>query len=143
MNFARFCESEFKIDINAYKVTTTLTDAFYDIYMSIYIYICFYRAAPAAYGSSWARGSNWSRSCWPVPQPQQRQIWAASAIYTTAHGNTGLLTHWAGPGIKLTSSWILVRFISTPMAYFWAFEILKNTKKVSLLIYYIFKWYLY
>ena len=32
--------------------------------------------------------------------------------YTTAHGNDGSLTHWAGPGIKPTSSWIPVGFIS-------------------------------
>ena len=33
--------------------------------------------------------------------------------YTTAHGNPRSLTHSAGPGIKPTSSWILVRFITT------------------------------
>ena len=36
-----------------------------------------------------------------------------SVTYTTAHGNTGSLTHGAGPGIKPKSSWILIRFIST------------------------------
>ena len=35
-----------------------------------------------------------------------------SMTYTTAHGNTGSLTHWARPGIEPTSSWILVMFIS-------------------------------
>ena len=49
----------------------------------------------------------------PQPQPQQRGIQAESATYTTAPGNTGSLTHWARPGIKPVSSWILVRFIST------------------------------
>ena len=34
-------------------------------------------------------GSNWSCSCWPTPQPQQRGIWAAPATYSTAHSNTG------------------------------------------------------
>ena len=33
--------------------------------------------------------------------------------YTTAHGNTGGPTHWARPGIKPTSSWIIVGFVST------------------------------
>ena len=33
--------------------------------------------------------------------------------YTTAHGNAGSLTHWVRPGIEPTSSWILVRFISS------------------------------
>ena len=55
-------------------------------------------------------------SCWPTPQPQQRQIRATSATHTTAHGdahsNARSLTHWAGPGIETASSWILVRFVS-------------------------------
>ena len=33
-------------------------------------------------------------SCEPTPQPQQGRIKAASATYTTAHGNTRSLTHW-------------------------------------------------
>ena len=52
-----------------------------------------------------------------------------SVTYTTAHDNARSLTHSARPGIEPTSSWILVRFISTepqqellttkiPMAYF-------------------------
>ena len=32
---------------------------------------------------------------WPLPQPQQRGIWAGSSTYTTAHDNTRSLTHWA------------------------------------------------
>ena len=49
---------------------------------------------------------------WPTPRPQQHRIWASSVIYTTAHGNAKSLTHWARPGIKSTSSWILVGFVS-------------------------------
>ena len=52
---------------------------------------------------------------WPTSQPQQHQIQAESATYATAHGNTGSLSHWARPGIKPTSSWILVGFL-TPWA---------------------------
>ena len=47
-----------------------------------------------------------------MPQPQQLGIWALSMTYTTAHNNAGSFTHWARPGIKLTSSWILVRFFT-------------------------------
>ena len=36
---------------------------------------------------------------------------ATSATFTTAHSNTGSLTHWLRSGIEPTSSWILVRFI--------------------------------
>ena len=33
--------------------------------------------------------------------------------YITAHSNAGSATHWARPGIKPTTSWFLVWFIST------------------------------
>ena len=41
----------------------------------------FFRAIPEAYGGSQARGSDRSCSCQPTPEPQQRQIWAASATH--------------------------------------------------------------
>ena len=44
------------------------------------------------YGSSQARGRIGAVSAGPTPQPQQCQMQAASATYTTAHGNTGSLT---------------------------------------------------
>ena len=47
-----------------------------------------------------------------MPQPQQCQIWAQSATYTTAHGNAGSSTHFVRPGIKPASSWMLVIFVS-------------------------------
>ena len=59
------------------------------------------------------------------PQPQQRRIWAASATYTTAHSNTGSLTHWARAGIEPATSWLLLGFINhcamtgTPNVTFW------------------------
>ena len=58
-------------------------------------------------------GSKWGHNCQPGAQPQEHQIWAGSATYTTAHSNTGSLIHWARPGVKCASSWILLRFIST------------------------------
>ena len=71
---------------------------------------CF-RASPAAYGSSQARG--WiSCSCLPTPQPQPCLIWAASATYTVACSSARSLSHWARPGIKAASSWILVGFLT-------------------------------
>ena len=70
--------------------------------------LCFFRAAPAAYGGSQARGPIGALAA----QPQQRQIWAASTTYTTAHTNSGSPTHWARARIEPTSSWILVGFIS-------------------------------
>ena len=41
------------------------------------------------------------------------QIRSESVTYTTAHGNTGSLTHSVRPGIKPPSSWILVGFVTT------------------------------
>ena len=49
-------------------------------------------ATSMAHGGSQARGSNQSRSRQPTPEPQQLRIRAASATYTTAHGNTRSLT---------------------------------------------------
>ena len=57
--------------------------------------------------------SNRSRSCWPMPQPQQHQIRAMSATYTTAHSNARSSTHRARPGIKPAYSWIPVEFVTT------------------------------
>ena len=51
----------------------------------------FFRAAPEAYGGSQARGLIGAVAAGPRPQPRQIQV--ASAIYTTALGNTGFLTH--------------------------------------------------
>ena len=47
----------------------------------------------------------------PTPHPQQCRIWATSETYTTAHCNTGSLTHWSRPGIEPVASWFLVRFL--------------------------------
>ena len=58
------------------------------------------------------QGLNQSRSGRPMPQPQQLRKRAAFVTYTIAHSNTGSLTHRARPGIRLVSSWILVRFVN-------------------------------
>ena len=47
-----------------------------------------------------------------MSQPQPRGIWVESVTYTTVHGNIESPIHWARPGIKPTSSWILVGFVS-------------------------------
>ena len=57
----------------------------------------FLRATPGAYGSSRAKDP----------------IGAAPASLQGSHGNTRSLTHRVRPGIQPTSSWILVRFVST------------------------------
>ena len=40
-------------------------------------------------------------------------IGAAAASLHHSYSNTGSFTHWARPGIEPSSSWILVRFVST------------------------------
>ena len=47
-----------------------------------------------------------------MPEPQQRLFWSSSVTYTTAHGNTWSLTHWARPRIEPVSSWMLVEFVN-------------------------------
>ena len=76
-------------------------------------FICFFRASPAAYGSSQARGQSRSCGCLPMPQLQQCQIWATSVTYTEACSNARSLTHWMRAGIEPVSSWILVGFLTS------------------------------
>ena len=72
----------------------------------------FYTAAPVAYGSSRAKGWIRAEAAGPASQPHQCRIWAASVPYTTAHGNTGFLTHQVRPRIEPASLWILVGFLT-------------------------------
>ena len=72
-----------------------------------------FRATPAAYGGSQAREPIRAVAARSTPKPQRRQIRATSVTHTTAHGNTGSLTHGARPGMEPASSWILVGFVTT------------------------------
>ena len=64
--------------------------------LCLFFFPCLFRATPAAYGDSQPRG----------------RIAAASATYTTAHGNARSSTLWARSGIKPKSSWTLVGFMT-------------------------------
>ena len=93
------------------------------MYLFIFVF-CLFRAAPAVYGGSQARGLIGAAADSSTPQPQWRGLLAVSVTYTTAHGNTGSSTHWVKPGIELASSWILVGFVNcwamsgTPICWF-------------------------
>ena len=63
------------------------------VFSFIYLFICLFRAVPAAYGGSQARGPIGAVAAGPTPQPQQLGISVASVIYITAHGNARSLTH--------------------------------------------------
>ena len=79
-------------------------------------------------------------SCWSASQLQQYQIQAASATYTAAWGNARSLTHSVRPGIKPTSSWILVSFVTcwatagTP----WCYILILSTFAQFVLFYFIY-----
>ena len=70
-----------------------------------------FRAAPLAYGSSQAR-SQIGAVATDIAGLCHIHSNTMSATYITVDGNIGSLTHWAGPGIKHTSSWILVRSVT-------------------------------
>ena len=53
-----------------------------------------------------------------MPEPSQvcdLHHEAKSVIYTMAHSNARSLTHWLRLGIKPSSSWILVGFVTTEL----------------------------
>ena len=60
-----------------------------------FFFFCLFRATPAAYVGSQARG----------------RIFTAASLHHSP-SNTGSLTHWAWPGMEPKSSWILVRFVT-------------------------------
>ena len=74
--------------------------------LCIYVRIYIFKATPAAYASSQARGPLTAAAAGLHHSHSN-----AGSTYTKAHGNAGSLTHWAGPEIEPTSSWILVGFI--------------------------------
>ena len=60
----------------------------------VFCFVLLFMAAPSSYGGSQARGPIGTTVAPRVaPQPQQCQIQAISATYTTAHQNAGSLTH--------------------------------------------------
>ena len=72
---------------------------------SLLLLFCFFRAAPAAYGGSQARG--------PIRPTAAGLHHSHSHNRSEAHGNARSLTHWARPGNEPATSWFLVEFIST------------------------------
>ena len=61
----------------------------------LYLFIClfiFVFPGPHSRHMEGPRLGNQSCTCWPTPQPQQRQNRATSATYTTARGKAGSLT---------------------------------------------------
>ena len=66
----------------------------------------------------------------PTPQPQRHGIWTATVTYTTAHGNARSPTHWARPGIKSASSWVLVTAPQWELLWVWKHTCNKYCSKI-------------
>ena len=70
----------------------------------VFFSFCLCRAAPAAYGTSQARGHIRDAAVGLYHSHSNVGL----HCYTTAHGIAGSLTHLARPGIEPPFSWILV-----------------------------------
>ena len=83
--------------------------------LSLSLFFRLFRASPTAYGSSLARGRIGAvvTSLRHSHSHKQRQMPAESVNYTQLRAMLDPLTHWARPGIKLASSWMLVEFVTT------------------------------
>ena len=81
---------------------------FFSSLFFFFFFFGFFRAPPSAWGGSQARDL-----IGVTAAGHSHSIWAMSATDTTAHSNTRSLTHWVRTGIKPTTSWFLVRFVST------------------------------
>ena len=87
------CEKTQALETFSSKLLNSANFFFFSFF---FFFFFFFRAAGAVYGSSMARG----------------QIGAVPSSLQHSHSNAGSLTHWAGPGIEPTSSWILIVFVS-------------------------------
>ena len=77
-----------------------------------FFFFCLFRATPAAYEGSQARGLIRAVAASLHHSHSHTRSELHLANYTTAHGNAGSLTRWAGPGIKPSTSRFLVRFVN-------------------------------
>ena len=104
-------------DVNTFSCTYW---PFAYLWRNVYLNLCPFcfiflpfRAVPAAYGGSQARG--WigaAAASLHHSNSNARSEPSLQAIPQLTPSNPGSLTHWARPGIDPASSWILVRFIN-------------------------------
>ena len=76
-----------------------------------FFFLFLFRAVPIAHGGSLARG--WIGATAASLYHSHAGSKPRLVTYTTAHGNARSLTYCARPGIKPTTSWFLVRFVTT------------------------------
>ena len=80
-------------------------------FILFYFYFFLFWASPTAHGGSQARG--WIGATAAGLHHSHNSGSEPRLQHTTAHGNTGSLTHWARPGIEPTTPWFPVRFLSS------------------------------
>ena len=80
---------------------------------NLFVCVCLLRATCAAYGVSQARSPVGAAAA-SLHQSHSNSEFEPSATYTTVHGSTRSLTHWARPGIEPMSSWMLGSLTAEP-----------------------------
>ena len=86
-------------------------------YLYLYYYVTFFfffglfRAVPTAYGSSQARSQSRAAAASLCHSHSNVDLSHVCNLHHI-HSNARSLTHWAVPGIKPMSSWILVKFVT-------------------------------
>ena len=117
-NLLGICQNLLSLDFFPF-IFSTVTNEFLRVCVCVCVCVCVFcllRATPEAYGGSQSRGRMGAAAC------------TAAASLHHSHSKLGSkphlqptpqltampdpLTHWARPGIKSVSSWILVRFIT-------------------------------
>ena len=106
------------------------------IFLKVILYFCLFRATPMAYGISQAKLEQQLPAYTTATAAQD-----LSCVYHlySLHGNTRYLTHWVRPGIKLASSWILVRFVTAePWQELWKWTFLCLTGHLGFFVCFCF-----
>ena len=88
----------------------TVHIAYLGTWRPIFFFFVFFKSTSIAYGSSHAKGLIRAAAAGLYHSHRNTRSEFTSVTYTTAHGNARSFTHWAGPGIKPASSWILVHY---------------------------------
>ena len=98
--------------VEGYKTNIQRSIHFYTLAINnkkfFFVFFAISWAASTAYGGSQAGGRIRAVAASLRQSHSNAGIRAASATYTTAHGNAVSLTHWARPEIEPTTSWFLV-----------------------------------
>ena len=98
--------------LESYPFVKSFLSAWHFVWVCLFLR-CLFRAAPAAYGGSQARGRIGAVAAGPHHSHSNTGSELPQTYCTTVHGNAGSLTHGGRTGIEPASSWIPVGFVST------------------------------